>query len=84
LRILIYFFVFFGQVDKSKLLSHTLLHFANGGGLNVEFCFTRENRLSFFLVIFLKHEHYQGRPLMVSGSTWNFALRGRTGTKKKI
>ena len=31
-------------MDKSKLLSYTLLHFANGGGLNVEFCFTRENR----------------------------------------
>jgi len=30
-------------VDKSKLLSYTLLHFANGGGLNVEYCFTRED-----------------------------------------
>ena len=30
-------------LDKSKLLSFTLLHFANGGGLNVEYCFTRED-----------------------------------------
>ena len=30
-------------VDKSKLVSQTLLHFANGGGLNVDYCFTRED-----------------------------------------
>jgi len=29
-------------IDKSKLFSFTLLHFANGGGLNVEYSFTRE------------------------------------------
>merc|ERR1712216_623953 len=31
-----------GAIDKSKLFSFTLLHFANGGGLNVEYSFTRE------------------------------------------
>jgi len=30
-------------VDKSKLVSQTLLHFAKGGGLNVDYCFTRED-----------------------------------------
>eukprot|EP00960_Hanusia_phi_P037298 752853-Hanusia_phi.AAC.2 len=32
-------------LDKDKLLVHNLLHFANGGGLNVEYCFTREESM---------------------------------------
>ncbi|EKX35531.1 Adaptor protein complex 3 subunit beta [Guillardia theta CCMP2712] len=33
------------MLDKDKLLVHNLLHFANGGGLNVEYCFTREESM---------------------------------------
>jgi len=57
-------------LDKSKLLSSTLLHFANGGGLNVEYCFTREDSFYGAGMNSIK---------LVSGTGWEWGGRGGRG-----